>query len=441
MKHYPQQVKQALVNTIQESAQCAWLFSMNPGVDFTRKRKLNFEQTVLALLGLEGKSIANELLTLFKCSTETPSPSAFVQQRNKLAPWVMSFLFHEFTSACDPERLYRGYRLLAVDGSDVQLPTNPNELSSYYPGATGQTPYNLLHMNAMYDLCSHLYVDAILEGKRTCSEHRTLVAMAERSKIPDAIILADRGYESFNNMAHLQEKGWKYLIRVKDSAKGISSGLILPEQDQFDVNACLRLTKKQTAEAKKLCNDKNRYRFIPSNVNFDYLPKHNDKYAPMEVYELSFRIVRFKITEGNYETVITNLDAERFPALDLKLLYSLRWGIETSFRDLKYTIGLLHFHAKKVEHISQEIFARLIVYNFSELITCHAITQKKCRKYAYKVNFSAAVHICRQFFRGNVSPPNVEALIARYVLPVRPGRSRPRKPTAKAAISFLYRVA
>jgi len=71
--------------------------------------------------------------------------------------------------------------------------------------------------------------------------------------------------------------------------------------------------------------------------------------------KLSFRIVRFKISDDSYETVITNLD---FPPDDLKLLYAMRWGIETSFRDLKYTIGLSAFHSKKVEHILQEIFAR-----------------------------------------------------------------------------------
>ena len=41
--------------------------------------------------------------------------------------------------------------------------------------------------------------------------------MVDRSEITgDVILIADRGYESYNNMAHIQEKGWKYLIRIKD---------------------------------------------------------------------------------------------------------------------------------------------------------------------------------------------------------------------------------
>ena len=190
-----------------------------------------------------------------------------------------------------------------------------------------------------------------------------------------------------------------------------------------------------------LFQDKNRYRFLPSKASFDYLPKKNRKHDPVVFYHLPFRIVRFKITDDTYEAVVTNLPSADFPPEELKRLYNMRWGIETSFRELKYTVGLLHFHAKKVEYIYQEVFSRLIMYNFTELITSPVVISKADTKYTYKVNFSVAVHVCRQFFLGNVSPPIVEALIQRCVSPIRPGRSRPRNITVKHAVSFLYRVA
>ena len=441
MKHYAQRIKHTLMNLINEMSQYSWLFSKTPERDFTRKRKLDFEKTVTSILNLGSSSISNELLDCFKCPARLPSASAFVQRRSKLPASTMEFFFREFTEASGPNELYRGYRLMAVDGSDLQIATNPDDADSYFPGAEGQKPFNLLHLNAIYDLCSHLYVDVIVEGKHVSNEHKTFMAMVDRSKIPLAIVVADRGYESYNNMAHVQEKGWKFLLRVKDSACGIVSGLKLPDTDVFDMSVNLLLTRKQTNEAKELFKDRNRYRLIPSNTAFDYLPQCSKKSIPMKPYELSFRIVRFKISANTYETVVTNLDSDLFSPFELKDIYAMRWGIETSFRDLKYTVGFLHFHAKKVEYILQEIFARLIMYNFSELITSQVLIQKENRKYAYKANFSAAVHICRQFFRGNVSPPIVEALIARFLLPVRPGRCRSRKATAKAAISFVYRVA
>lgn len=171
------------------------------------------------------------------------------------------------------------------------------------------------------------------------------------------------------------------------------------------------------------------------------MPKKNRKHEPAVFYKLPFRIVRFRITDNAYETVVTNLNSVEFPPNELKKLYNMRWGIETSFRELKYTVGLLHFYAKKVEHICQEVFARLIMYNFSELITSSVVISKADSKYAYKANFSVTVHVCRQFFLGNVSPPNVETLILRHVSPIRPGRSRPRNMSAKHAVSFIYRIA
>ena len=95
----------------------------------------------------------------------------------------------------------------------------------------------------------------------------------------------------------------------------------------------------------------------------------------------------------------------------------------------------------KDEYILQEIFARLTMYNFSELITSHVILEKRNRKHTYKVNFSVATHICREFLLGKCIPSNIEAIIARYITPIRPGRSRPRDIRIKQAISFMYRVA
>ena len=107
---------------------------------------------------------------------------------------------------------------------------------------------------------------------------------------------------------------------------------------------------------KLLYKDKNSFKFIPSCTNFDYLPKHNKKYVDVKPYLLHFRVVRFKLSDDRYESIITNLSADTFPPEELKRLYAMRWGIETSFRELKFTVGLMLFHAKKVESIYQEIF-------------------------------------------------------------------------------------
>ena len=124
----------------------------------------------------------------------------------------------------------------------------------------------------------------------------------------------------------------------------------------FDMDINLILTRNQTKSKKQAG-----YKFMPTVQTFDYLP-----IGSKEDYPISFRIARFKIADDSYETVITNLDRFCFSAEKLKELYHLRWGIETSFRELKYAIGLTSFHAKKVDYIKQEIFARLTLYNYCE---------------------------------------------------------------------------
>lgn len=149
------------------------------------------------------------------------------------------------------------------------------------------------------------------------------------------------------------------------------------------------------------------YKFLPSNCRFDYFELKNCSFYP-----ISFRVVRFKLSEGNYKTIITNIDETEFSPAMLKEIYHMRWGIETSFRELKYAIGLINLHSKKVDFITQEIFAKLTMYNFYEMITLNVVISQKQRKHEYQVNFTVAIHICKHYFRCREDeiPPNVELL-------------------------------
>ena len=437
MKYTPKTIKRTLKRCINEISEHPEVFAKNPEKDFTRERKLPFKQVLKSVLSITGKSIRGELMDCFNLTTSMPTVSAFVQQRNKIDHRAFESLFHAFTEAIDEQKLFKGYRLLAIDGTDLHTPTNRNEKTSFFEFTNGQKPYNLLHLNVLYDIQRRIYTDAIVQEGKYENEHRALVTMVDRDTcfVP-TIYIADRGYESYNNMAHIIEKKQKFLIRVKDiGRKGIVSGLSLPDKDEFDIVFSLGLTRKQSKDSKQ-CGLK----FIPNNVVFDYLPKNSKKNVPMVPYYISFRLVRFKLTEDTYELLITNLTEKEFAVDELKLLYAMRWGIETSFRDLKYALALSYFHSKKTEYILQEIFARLTMYNFAELITSHVVVKQNNRKHSYRINFAAAVHICRNFFLKNISPSNVEALLLMHLLPVRQGSANLRRGSPKAAPSFTYRI-
>lgn len=436
----PIYIKKLLISEINKVASEPHNYCTNPDTDFTRNRKLSMGKMLQGIIGMESKSLTNELLDLFDASAETPSASAFIQQRDKIRPIAFESIFKNFS-----KKLMNSFDndipVFAIDGSDIQIPTNPTDTESYIAGTNGHKGYNLLHINALYDLNKHIYSDVIIQKARERNEHKAFQELVDCSEITKALIIADRGYESFNSMAHIQEKGWFFLIRVRDGNNGIKQGLDLPESDCFDVNISLKLTRKKTNAVKELLKDKNHYRMVSSTQPFDFLPLKNKKAEPTRFYELNFRIVRFPISEDIYETVVTNLDEDRYPAIEIKKLYASRWGIETSFRDLKYTVGLLNFHSKKVMCILQEIYAHMIMYNFAEMITSHVAIEKKQRKYTYKANFSVATHICRLFHREKTTPPDLEAIIAKNLIPIRPDRHRERNVKAKIFQGFLYRVA
>lgn len=121
MINYPSYVKNKLTGIIKEMAASPELFVKNPGLDFIRNRKLTFESVVQLLLSMGGNSIYKELLDYFEYDTETASSSGFIQQRDKILPIALEFLLNEFTNSFNDYKTYNGYRLLAVDGSDLNI--------------------------------------------------------------------------------------------------------------------------------------------------------------------------------------------------------------------------------------------------------------------------------------------------------------------------------
>ena len=434
---YPIQLREKVDRLIGEMEKCAYLFSKSGEKDFTRKRKIPFSQVIKSLFYMGGQSLNRELLDVWRLDQSTPTVSAFIQQRSKLSEDAFPFLFKELNEMFPGNRDIDGYRILACDGSDLHYAANPEDTACYLHANENSKGYNLLHLNALYDLQSKRYVDAILQPRRNADEIGAFISMIDRFEGDEkTIFTADRGYESYNVLAHIQERGMKYVLRIKKpSSSGILQILQLEENCMFDHTFSYFLTKKQTNFAKQ---NRSQYHFLKKEKRFDFCDLHHTFYYP-----ISFRVVSVEIAAGVFEYLITNLDPLSFPPDKLKCIYKLRWGIETSFRDLKYTIGLSAFHSKKAEFICQEIFARLIFYNLCEMVVSHAAIFHRTASRVYQLNFSQAVHILRRFFSlaPDDPPLDVISLIHKYMLPVRSDRCNPRKVHFRSAVSFIYRIA
>lgn len=87
------------------------------------------------------------------------------------------------------------------------LPVTPSDAETFVVMNQYSDGCNFLHVNALYDICNKLYMDAIVEPYRGFSEYRSFVEMLKRSPLSKkTILIADRGYEAYNNIVHLEQK-------------------------------------------------------------------------------------------------------------------------------------------------------------------------------------------------------------------------------------------
>ena len=407
---------------------------------FTRApRKLDFKEDMKILLSCGAASMKKELYEYFDYDIDTVSLPGFIRSRAKIKEEAFKELMDRMNKAYPCDKKYMGYRLLSVDGCDLTIPTDRNDKETYeqYINERG---FNNYHLNCLFDLMNHRYIDNITQTLKKKNEIEAMWTMAERYNGEKAIFIADRNYATFNNMEHIKKTGHKFLIRVKDIHSGTSllkSFRSLPKQGEFDEDVHITFTKRQTNEIKA---HPETYKIIVSNQRFDFLDSEN------HFYDADYRVVRIKIDGSveEYESLITNLDRKIFPAEEIKKLYKLRWDIEVSYRHLKYSVELNALHSKRRDFIRQEIWARLVMFNISTIIidyvTDHKLTKKE-RRLEYKVNITMAVFFTKHFMtiRKGGDPPDLESLIAKEILPVRDDRHYTRNVRSQGFVSFGYR--
>ncbi len=297
---YSEIVRDSLINCIDKEAENKENYR-NPAIDFSRNRKLSCSETIHIVLEMGGNTVNNEMIEHFDYKFNRPTASAFVQSRDKVLPSAFINIFHDFNNSLELYKDFHGNRMFGIDGSNINISRNPDDLETYVK-SKNNVGHNSLHLSAAYDLLNKTYVDAVIQPVKTKDERGALIEMLPRFP-KKSILVADRGYESYNVFAHIEENNLLYLIRVKDiNSNGIFSGLNLPDKE-FDEIITVNISNKQGKHLKNIHN----YRFSPSCSRFDF----SDNKSP--VYQLTFRATRIMLENGSYEAIISNLPNEFTP--------------------------------------------------------------------------------------------------------------------------------
>ncbi len=426
----PSSVKMNLSKSIDFTLESIQNYCNDPVSDFTRNRKLPARTLIKCIMNFSNYSTLSEMSQFFFNVKDMPTPWALCQRRKLLDPDIFKRINHLFLSSFDNYTTVNGFRILAQDGSSINIPFMDDDTRiSYNRFDTLCCQY---HINALYDCLNHAFLDWTIDTATKRQEADALISIINNGHYPKNVIFtADRGYENYNLFVHFIENNLKFAIRVKDinTRSGIMTNIKTPD-GTFDINVTRILTRLQTKEVKA---DKEKYVFVPAASRFDFLSPTDN------FYELSFRIVRFKTKEDSYETIITNLTEDEFSLEDFKELYYYRWNEETAFNKVKNTLGMIYFHAQNRQLIQQEINATFLMYNVSEIII-NNIRIKQNRKYRYKTNFTNAVTNIRLYLRNQLKERNLISRIKKFLVPERPERSYDRPIKTKSVKPFNNRT-
>lgn len=414
-------------------------------VNFTRNRKLPAGELIRFILNLEGNSLNAEIFNNFPDSSIRMTASAFIQQRAKLKPEAFKALLYQFNNTIAEPKTYKGLRLYAMDGSDFCTPLNKDSkwyIPNHYTRKDGQEAKGtcLLHGNFLYDLLNKQYMDV----NETRDERDGAIKLISGIKDPaHSLIIMDRGYFGFNMIEHCNRFGGYYVMRVPVSAfKEIAA---LPDES-CDVD----MEVKVSIKSNQFCQLYGYHKInIQKRQDKEYSENTaNTRWDFEETCIVKMRVCKFRINDPEtgkevWEVLVTNLPRELFPLHEMKRLYWRRWGIETSFRSLKYALGAINFHSRKDDFILQELYAHLVMFNAVSRAAAEIPMSVSETGKVYEVDFKMAVHVFRTYFKSysKAPPEDTYADMTRYRHLIKKGKHSKRLLKPKSAVYFMYRVA
>lgn len=341
--------------------------------------------------------------------TKVVTGSAFTQARYKIKAEVFQTLCQMTadTYEASGKILWKGYRLLAGDGSTLNLPSS-KDIEDYF-GVHSITQEGVKRYLAriffLYDVLNGFVVRAKL-SKMEFGEKTLMLQCLQTMPADKSILILDRGFGHFCTLKKLMNEQRVLCIRLPCENSNFAKQALGRKEEDF-------ITE-----------------WIPSSKERENCKKDDLDYAPIKV-----RVVKIRLNTGEVELLVTNLyDQQEIAAEDLGELYHLRWGVEEGFKNLKPKMKIEQFGCKKTEGIFQEFYAHIFCMNMVALtgnIASQQITNRtKHRKHRYKYNWKNAYRFLREriinFFYCQQIGEWLDGLIAEIItsiIAIKPGRS------------------
>jgi hypothetical protein len=333
------------------------------------------------------------------------SQQAFSKARQKIKWEAFEEAFQASVEGSYNEeyKLWRGFRVMAVDGSLLRLPSDA-ALLQYYGGIGNERGVSAAAAQAslLYDIENNIVVDAkiapIRDNERTLAEAHlcALQALVGYKCGHRELIIFDRGYPSYDFINSLSDKEIAYVMRLQ--------GSFLRERD---------------------------------------IPKTKDGWVTLEKIGRRVRVIQLVLPNGEPEMLLTNLSETLMEYEVFGELYHKRWGIETKYKELKQKLETENFSGRLVDNVKQDFYAMMAVANMLASLVREANRKAKKKragqgnKYEYNVNVNHAVGVFKdRLIRVLIEEDRITRRylmselvrrMERRVVPVRPNRNAARK--------------
>ena len=323
---------------------------------FSRNRFFNLRKIIVVIMLLR-TSYQRELNAFCKrliggdYNIREVTAGALSQARAKLNPWAFQRLNEVAINSFYEDAEYtkwKNFRLLAVDGSVLNLPFSQNIIEQF-----GSEDYVIKHgakkslarCSIVYDVLNHTTIDAQL-GPYKESEKSLLERSLAKLKTDD-LLLGDRGYSYSSIMYWLSERNIDFCLRIKE-----------------DGHNAWNVVKQFTHSSKK-----------EDIVELKFDTKIIKSLGVNKDYRLKVRLIKIQLDEKT-EVLCTSLfDKRKYPHKDFKNLYHQRWGVEEAYKMLKSRIRLEMFSGKTAQSIYQDFHAKILMMTLCATLS-HPIAKK-----------------------------------------------------------------
>jgi hypothetical protein len=379
--------------------------------DFTRERKMPFTDMICFMMNQVKQSTQTALDHFFDLLDKKEvhmSQQSFSEARQKLK-WEACRELMDLTVSSvyrDGYSTWKGYRIWAIDGSKMQLPSDPKLLEAFGTAGRGERAATA-QSSCLYDVLNDYIADALLVPMHT--DERSL---------------------AFRHLAHLQgmESFGKELVILD---RGYPSAALIKAFQQAHVRFLMRVRTKFSRDIDRM----------PLGDRRCVLTGNGGA--------LSVRVIKFLLPSGEIETLITDLFGKSIGISEFKALYFKRWPVETKFGELKIKLEIENFSGRTENAILQDYYITACLSNLISIAANEAqpiidgLQSERDNKYDYKVNRNHAAGVFKDRFIQMLIEPNTRKskrmydriirLLISHATPIRPDRSVPRNPCPRSA--------